>query len=241
MTLTLREGQTIGVVGESGSGKSTLGRAILQVLPSTGTVLFDDTMLHEMEDDALRATRSDLQMVFQDPYGSLSPRMTVSEIVAEGLRVHAPELNATERSARVEDALAAVGLDLSMKNRFPHEFSGGQRQRIAIARSIVLRPRVIVLDEPTSALDRSVQKQVIGVLRDLQDRFNLAYIFISHDLSVVRAMSDYVMVMKSGQVVEEGPTEQIFNAPQTDYTRALMRAAFNLTETLQGSAGPAAP
>jgi len=171
-------------------------------------------------------------MVFQDPYGSLSPRMTVGEIVTEGLLVHAKDLGSAERAQRAAQALSDVGLDPSVRNRFPHEFSGGQRQRIAIARAVILRPKVIVLDEPTSALDRTVQKQVIELLRRLQVENDLSYIFISHDLAVVRAMSDYVLVMKDGLVVEERGTETLFEAPSTDYTRDLMRAAFDLKSLL---------
>ncbi|MBK5934458.1 oligopeptide transport system ATP-binding protein [Rhodovulum imhoffii] len=230
--LTLREKQTIGVVGESGSGKSTLGRGLLQLLPAAGRVIYLGRDINGLTRQAMKQHRDGLQMVFQDPYGSLSPRMTVSEIVTEGLLVHEPGLTRKERAARAAQALEDVGLSGAMRNRFPHEFSGGQRQRIAIARAVVLRPRVIVLDEPTSALDRSVQKQVIDLLRGLQEEHALSYIFISHDLAVVRAMSDYVMVMKEGKIVEEGPTAQIFDAPQQEYTHSLMRAAFDLKSLL---------
>ncbi|TCP44305.1 ABC transporter ATP-binding protein [Rhodovulum marinum] len=232
--LTLRQGQTIGVVGESGSGKSTLGRALLQLLPAEGRVVYLGQEIAGLDRAAMRPHRKGLQMVFQDPYGSLSPRMTVTEIITEGLLVHEPGLSRRDRAERAAQALTDVGLDASMRNRFPHEFSGGQRQRIAIARAVVLRPRVIVLDEPTSALDRSVQKQVIDLLRRLQAEHALSYIFISHDLAVVRAMADYVMVMKDGAVVEQGPTRAIFEAPGAEYTRALMRAAFDLGDLLTG-------
>ncbi len=231
--LRLHRGQTIGVVGESGSGKSTLGRALLQMLPATGRVVYLGEEIGGLDREAMKPYRDGLQMVFQDPYGSLSPRMTVSEIITEGLLVHEPGLSRKERVRRAEEALEDVGLEASMRNRFPHEFSGGQRQRIAIARAVVLRPKVIVLDEPTSALDRSVQKQVIDLLRRLQKEHDLSYVFISHDLAVVRALSDYVMVMKEGEVVEEGPVAQIFDAPQTQYTRDLMRAAFALRDLLK--------
>lgn len=230
--LKLRRGETIGVVGESGSGKSTLGRALLQLLPNAGKVVFAGTDISGFDRAQMLPHRKSLQMVFQDPYGSLSPRMSVGEIITEGLLVHAPDITAAERDQRAQDALREVDLDPSVRNRFPHEFSGGQRQRIAIARALVLHPTVIVLDEPTSALDRSVQKQIIDLLRDLQIKHQMAYVFISHDLAVVQALSDHVMVMKSGQVVEAGPTAQIFEAPATGYTQRLMRAAFHLQDVL---------
>ncbi|WP_292898400.1 ABC transporter ATP-binding protein [Nitratireductor sp.] len=234
--LTLRAGQTIGIVGESGSGKSTLGRALLQLLPSEGRVVYQGTPIQGFDRAAMRPYRRNLQMVFQDPYGSLSPRMTVGEIITEGLLVHEPGLSARERDRRAIQALEEVGLDPSMRNRFPHEFSGGQRQRIAIARAVILKPTVIVLDEPTSALDRSVQKQIITLLRRIQESHNLSFIFISHDLAVVKALSDYAIVMRSGTVVEEGPTSEVFDNPQSDYTKDLMEAAFNLREVLNRQA-----
>jgi ABC-type uncharacterized transport system, duplicated ATPase component len=230
--LKLRAGQTIGIVGESGSGKSTLGRALLQLLPSTGRVVYQGTSIQGLDRAAMRPYRRNLQMVFQDPYGSLSPRMTVGEIITEGLLVHEPGLSSKDREARAMQALTEVGLDPGMRNRFPHEFSGGQRQRIAIARAVILKPTVIVLDEPTSALDRSVQKQIIALLRSIQESHGLSFIFISHDLAVVKALSDYAIVMRSGKVVEEGPTLEVFERPTSDYTRDLMEAAFNLKQVL---------
>ncbi|EKF16949.1 ABC transporter ATP-binding protein [Nitratireductor pacificus] len=234
--LRLRAGQTIGIVGESGSGKSTLGRALLQLLPSEGRVVYQGTPIQGFDRGAMRPYRRNLQMVFQDPYGSLSPRMTVGEIITEGLLVHEPSLSGREREQRAMQALKEVGLDPGMRNRFPHEFSGGQRQRIAIARAVVLKPTVIVLDEPTSALDRSVQKQIITLLRDIQENYNLSFIFISHDLAVVKALADYAIVMRSGQVVEEGPTGEVFDNPRSDYTKDLMEAAFNLKQVLSRQA-----
>ncbi|MEA5162920.1 ABC transporter ATP-binding protein [Cereibacter johrii] len=224
VSVRLRQGQTIGVVGESGSGKSTLGRALLRLLPSEGLVTFEG---RELARDAaeMRPLRRRMQLVFQDPFGSLSPRMTVGRIITEGLKIHEPDLSTRERDRRAGEALAEVGLSPAMRNRYPHEFSGGQRQRIAIARSMILKPRVIVLDEPTSALDRSVQKQIVDLLRDLQARHGLSYLFISHDLAVVRALADYIVVMKEGRIVEEGQTADIFDRPQETYTRTLMAAA----------------
>ena len=224
--LALREGQTLGVVGESGSGKSTLGRALLRLLPSEGAIRYKGRDLQGQDRAALRPLRRELQLVFQDPFGSLSPRMTVGQIVTEGLLVHEPELSARERDRRAARALEEVQLDPLMRNRFPHEFSGGQRQRIAIARAMILKPKLVVLDEPTSALDRSVQKQVLALLRELQAANGLTYIFISHDLAVVRAMADEVLVMKDGRVVERGVTEAIYERPHEAYTRALIAAAF---------------
>ncbi len=228
ITLHLRRGQTLGVVGESGSGKSTLGRALLRLLPSRGRIRFDGRDIQGWGRREMRPLRRELQLVFQDPFGSLSPRMTVGEIVTEGLLVHEPGLSAKERALRAAQALDEVQLEPRMRNRFPHEFSGGQRQRIAIARALILKPKVIVLDEPTSALDRSVQKQIVELLRALQEAHGLSYIFISHDLAVVRALADEVIVMKDGRSVEQGPTEAIFEAPREAYTRALMAAAFDL-------------
>jgi ABC-type microcin C transport system duplicated ATPase subunit YejF len=226
VNLSVRAGETIGIVGESGSGKSTLGRAILKLVSAAGTIRFEDRQLQALDRAAMRPLRRRMQVVFQDPFGSLSPRLTAGEIVSEGLLVHEPALSKSERDARAVAAFAEVQLDSATRNRFPHEFSGGQRQRLAIARTMILKPKLVVLDEPTSALDRSVQRDIVDLLRDLQQRHGLAYVFISHDLAVVRAMSDRVLVMKDGRVVEEGPTDQIMSAPQHLYTRALIAAAF---------------
>ncbi|MBP1852450.1 ABC transporter ATP-binding protein [Rhizobium halophytocola] len=226
VNVTLRRGQTIGIVGESGSGKSTLGRALLKLLDADGHIRFDRSEITNLDRSAMRPFRRKMQLVFQDPYGSLSPRQTVGEIITEGLYVHEPDLSKGERDIRAIAALKEVGLDPDARNRYPHEFSGGQRQRIAIARSMILKPEVVILDEPTSALDRSVQRQVIELLRDLQNAHGLSYVFISHDLSVIRAISDHVIVMKNGKIVEQGSTEQIFADPQEAYTRDLIAAAF---------------
>jgi ABC-type microcin C transport system duplicated ATPase subunit YejF len=228
VSLTLRKGQTIGVVGESGSGKSTLGKAILKLAPASGQISFADRALLPLSREAMRPLRRQLQVVFQDPFGSLSPRMTVGDIITEGLLVHEPVLTSRDRDARAAQALTEVQLDPAMRNRYPHEFSGGQRQRIAIARAMILKPDVVILDEPTSALDRTVQKAIVTLLKDFQDRYGLAYLFISHDLAVVRAMSDEVMVMKDGKVVEAGPAAMIFDTPREDYTRRLNLAARKL-------------
>ncbi len=229
--IALRRGQTIGVVGESGSGKSTLGRALLQMIPNSGRVVYLGADIGGLDRRAMLPYRNGLQMVFQDPYGSPQPaNVRVAHHRRAAGRAHQTEQGRETR--RAAEALSDVGLDPAVRNRFPHEFSGGQRQRIAIARAVILRPKVIVLDEPTSALDRTVQKQVIELLRRLQIENDLSYIFISHDLSVVRALSDYVLVMKDGVVVEEGPTGRLFDAPETAYTRELMRAAFDLKSLL---------
>ena len=226
--VTVRAGQTLGVVGESGSGKTTLGLALSRLISSHGRIAFKEEDINQRSFEQMRPLRDQLQVVFQDPYGSLSPRMSVSEIIAEGLEIHFPKLTRDERDARVVDALKEVGLDPETRFRYPHEFSGGQRQRMAIARAMILTPKFIMLDEPTSALDMSVQAQVVDLLRDLQKKHNLAYLFISHDLKVVRALANEVVVMRNGKVVEHGPAEQIFDAPQTDYTKALMAAAFDI-------------
>ncbi|HVZ13788.1 MAG TPA: ABC transporter ATP-binding protein [Bauldia sp.] len=228
VSLHLRQAQTIGIVGESGSGKSTLGRLLLRLIDGSGSIRFEHRDLAALSRQELRPLRRELQIVFQDPYGSLSPRLTVGEIVTEGLLVHEPSLSSGERARAAEMALAEVGLDPATRNRYPHEFSGGQRQRIAIARAMVLKPKVVVLDEPTSALDRSVQKQIVDLLRRLQATHGLSYLFISHDLAVVRAMADYILVMRAGRVVEEGETETIFTNPRHEYTQALLAAAFDL-------------
>jgi microcin C transport system ATP-binding protein len=228
VSLSVRPGETVGLVGESGSGKTTLGLALLRLTESSGDIRFRGTAIEGLSRRAMRPLRRGMQIVFQDPYGSLSPRMTVEEIIAEGLAVHEPALSAAERARRAATALEEVGLDPAMATRYPHEFSGGQRQRIAIARAMVLKPDFVVLDEPTSALDMSVQAQIVDLLRGLQDRHGLAYLFISHDLRVVRAMAHHLLVLKDGKVVEEGPAERVFADPRMDYTRTLMAAAFNL-------------
>ncbi|MGH6923066.1 MAG: ABC transporter ATP-binding protein [Propylenella sp.] len=226
--LEVREGQTLGVVGESGSGKTTLGLALLRLTSSEGRIVFLGREIHGARFKETRALRADMQIVFQDPYGSLSPRMVVSDIVAEGLDVHEPGLSAAERDARIVRALSEVDIDPKSRFRYPHEFSGGQRQRIAIARAMVLEPRLVVLDEPTSSLDMSVQAQVVDLLRELQQRHNLSYLFISHDLRVVRALANDAIVMRDGKVVESGTADEIFDSPKTEYTKALMAAAFEL-------------
>ena len=233
ISVSVREGQTVGVVGESGSGKTTLGLALLRLLSSEGAIHFDGRIIQGLGSKELRPLRRSMQVVFQDPYGSLSPRLSVGQIVSEGLRIHDLGDSEEAREAMIVEALEEVGLDPESRHRYPHEFSGGQRQRIAIARAMVLKPRFVVLDEPTSALDMSVQAQIVDLLRDLQRRHNLAYLFISHDLKVVRALADEVIVMRGGQVVEQGSAEQIFDAPQAAYTQALMKAAFEL-EAVEG-------
>jgi ABC-type microcin C transport system duplicated ATPase subunit YejF len=226
VSVALRQGQTIGIVGESGSGKSTLARALLRMLPSEGAIYFDGRSIAGLGREAMRPLRKELQIVFQDPFGSLSPRMTAGQIVTEGLLVHEPSISSRDRDRRAVQALEEVQLDPDLRNRYPHEFSGGQRQRIAIARAIILSPKVVVLDEPTSALDRQVQKQIVDLLRDLQARNNLSYLFISHDLAVVRAMADHIMVMKDGRMVEQGTPDEVMDNPREDYTKRLMAAAF---------------
>ena len=224
-TLSVRAGETVGVVGESGSGKTTLALAIMRLIRSEGRITFQGDDIHGLNQKQMRPLRGDIQIVFQDPYGSLSPRMTVAEIIAEGLSIHGLEPG-KDRREMVAEIMGEVGLDPSMMDRYPHEFSGGQRQRIAIARAMILRPKLLVLDEPTSALDMTGQVQIVELLRDLQVKYGLAYLFISHDLKVVRALSHKVMVMKQGDVVEAGDAADIFENPKTDYTRALMAAAF---------------
>ncbi|MBK3735073.1 dipeptide ABC transporter ATP-binding protein [Azospirillum brasilense] len=227
VSVNVRQGHTVGVVGESGSGKTTLGLALLRLHASEGAIRFDGKDIQGWQAKKLRGLRREMQVVFQDPYGSLSPRLSVGQIIGEGLTIHGIGSGA-ERDAMVAKALEEVGLDPSSRHRYPHEFSGGQRQRIAIARALVLKPKFVVLDEPTSALDMSVQAQIVDLLRDIQARNNLAYLFISHDLRVVRALSSHVIVMKDGKVVEQGPTRRIFEEPREDYTRALLAAALNL-------------
>ena len=224
----VRAGQTLGVVGESGSGKTTLGLALSRMIASQGEIRFAGARIDDRSFRQMRPLRRQMQIVFQDPYGSLSPRMSVAEIIQEGLRIHEPRLSAEERDRMVVDVLEEVGLDPAARYRYPHEFSGGQRQRIAIARAMILKPRFVMLDEPTSALDMSVQAQVVDLLRDLQRRHDLAYLFISHDLKVVRALANEVIVMRAGKVVEAGTAEQIFHSPKTDYTKALIAAAFDI-------------
>jgi microcin C transport system ATP-binding protein len=228
VSLMIRERQTLGVVGESGSGKSTLGLALLQLQVARGRICWNGVDLASMKPRALRTLRREFQIVFQDPFSSLSPRLAVGQIIDEGLRVHQLAGTAAERERRIAQALEEVGLDPAARHRYPHEFSGGQRQRIAIARALVLKPRLVVLDEPTSALDRSVQVQLLALLRDLQARHSLAYMFISHDLKVIRALADEVVVMQHGRFIETGPAEQLFASPQHPYTQALFAAAFDL-------------
>ena len=228
VSLAVREGETVGLVGESGSGKTTLGLAMLRLEQSEGAIRFEGADIQGLDRGALRPLRRRMQIVFQDPFGALSPRMSVGEIVGEGLAVHEPGLTGAQRAAVVATALEEVGLQPAMGERYPHEFSGGQRQRVAIARALVLKPRFLVLDEPTSALDVSVQAQVVELLRDLQAKHRLAYLFISHDLRVVRAMAHRIIVLKDGKVVEEGEAAQVVASPREAYTRALMAAAFDL-------------
>lgn len=231
INLSIRQGQTLGVVGESGSGKSTLGLAVLGLVPSRGSIKFAGRELNGISNAEFRPLRRQIQIVFQDPFGALSPRMSVREIIGEGLAVHGIGSTPSQRSDSVLQALNEVGLDVSAADRYPHEFSGGQRQRIAIARALVLRPKLIILDEPTSALDRSVQAQIVALLRELQARRGLSYLFISHDLAVVRAMSHEIMVMRLGKVVEHGPAERVFTEPRHAYTKQLLAAAVDLETT----------
>ncbi len=228
ITLSLRQGHTLGVVGESGSGKTTLGRALIRLERSEGEIVFAGRRIQGLSGRELRPLRRRMQIVFQDPFGSLSPRMSIGQIVEEGLRIHGLGGSEAERRALIGRALAEVGLDPAVQDRYPHEFSGGQRQRVAIARALVLKPDFIVLDEPTSALDVSVQAQIVELLRSLQRSHNLAYLFISHDLRVVRALAHDILVMRRGRVVEQGPAEAVFSNPKEPYTRALMAAAFEL-------------
>ncbi len=228
ISLEIRKGHTLGIVGESGSGKSTLGRALLRLEKSTGGLSFEGQDLQGLRGENLRLLRRQMQIVFQDPFGSLSPRMSVGQIVEEGLVIHGLGGNEAERRALVGETLREVGLEPETQDRYPHEFSGGQRQRIAIARALILKPRFIILDEPTSALDMSVQAQIVDLLRDLQRRHDFAYMFISHDLKVVRAMAHELLVMRDGRVVEYGAADTVFDNPTDPYTRALMAAAFDL-------------
>ncbi|MCF8466153.1 MAG: ABC transporter ATP-binding protein [Sneathiella sp.] len=234
ISLTVKQGHTVGIVGESGSGKSTLGLALLRLISSEGGILFDGKSIQHTSWKALRPLRAQMQVVFQDPYSSLSPRLSIAQIIEEGVIVHEGRGNRLERRDRISDILREVGISPDAQDRYPHEFSGGQRQRVAIARALILKPKFIVLDEPTSALDMSVQAQIVDLLRDLQNRHNLTYLFISHDLKVVRAMADSVIVMRNGKIVEQGHSAQIFDNPQTDYTKALMKAAFDLQTAAAG-------
>ena len=228
LSLELRAGQTLGVVGESGSGKTTLGLALLRLISSDGPIVYMGNRIDDHDSAEMRPLRREMQIVFQDPYGSLSPRLSVGQIIGEGLIIQQPDLSFEERRVRVARALEEVGLEADVQDRYPHEFSGGQRQRIAIARAMVLEPKFVMLDEPTSALDMSVQAQIVDLLRDLQRKRKLAYLFISHDLKVVRALANDVIVMRAGKVVEQGTAAQIFSRPKTAYTKALMAAAFDL-------------
>ncbi|HEX3439862.1 MAG TPA: ABC transporter ATP-binding protein [Pseudolabrys sp.] len=234
ISMEVRKGETLGVVGESGSGKTTLGLAILRLISSDGPVVFMGQTIQGLKFKEMRPFRRDMQIVFQDPYGSLSPRMSVSDIIEEGLWVHHPKLKAPERERRVMEALNDVGLDTDTRHRYPHEFSGGQRQRIALARALVLEPTFIVLDEPTSALDMLIQAQMVDLLRDLQKRRDLTYMFISHDLRVVAALASRLLVLRNGKMVEEGAAADLFKNPKSDYTRALFAAAFNLETAPEG-------
>jgi microcin C transport system ATP-binding protein len=234
VSIEVRKGETLGVVGESGSGKTTLGLALLRLISSDGPIVFMGHQLQGLKFKEMRPFRRDMQIVFQDPFGSLSPRMSIADILAEGLDVHQPKLTREERDDRVVRALEDVGLDPESRFRYPHEYSGGQRQRIAVARTLVLEPTFIVLDEPTSALDMLIQAQIVDLLRDLQKRRNLTYLFISHDLRVVAALASRLMVMRHGKVVEEGPAMELFKNPKSDYTRALFAAAFKLETASEG-------
>ncbi|HRK19908.1 MAG TPA: ABC transporter ATP-binding protein [Hyphomicrobiaceae bacterium] len=228
VTIAVRRGETVGVVGESGSGKTTLGLAILRLISSDGPIVYLGRNIQGLDSRAMRPLRKELQIVFQDPYGALSPRMSVGQIIAEGLMIQSPDLDYDEVRRRVSDALVEVGLDGGAQDRYPHEFSGGQRQRIAIARAMILKPKFVMLDEPTSALDMSVQSQIVELLRRLQAERGLSFLFISHDLKVIRAMAHYVVVMRNGKIVEQGPADTVFDAPKEAYTKALWSAAFDL-------------
>jgi microcin C transport system ATP-binding protein len=237
VSIEVRRGETLGIVGESGSGKTTLGLALLRLISSDGPIVFMGNVIQGLKFREMRPFRRHMQIVFQDPYGSLSPRMSVADIIAEGLEIHQPDLTREQREDRVVRALIEVGLDPETRFRFPHEFSGGQRQRIAVARAIVLEPTFVVLDEPTSALDMLIQAQIVDLLRDLQQRKKLTYLFISHDLKVVAALASKLIVMRGGKVVEEGPSAEIFARPQSPYTRALFAAAFNIETAPNGNGG----
>jgi microcin C transport system ATP-binding protein len=235
VSIAVRKGETLGVVGESGSGKTTLGLALLRLISSDGPIVFLGSNIQGLKFKEVRPFRRDMQIVFQDPFGSLSPRMSIGDIVAEGLAVHQPKLSRDEREERVVKALQDVGLDPDTRFRYPHEFSGGQRQRISIARAAVLEPSFVVLDEPTSALDMLFQAQMVELLRELQRRRELTYMFISHDLRVVASLASHLVVMRHGKVVEEGPAMELFRSPKSDYTRALFAAAFRNEATDHGA------
>jgi microcin C transport system ATP-binding protein len=226
ITIRVRQGHSLGIVGESGSGKTTLGLAILRLINSKGGIVFQKSAINGYNQKQMRSLRKEMQVVFQDPFGSLSPRMSIAKIIEEGLEIHRPADKAGFE-AEIIKVLEEVDLDPDVRHRYPHEFSGGQRQRIAIARALVLKPKLLILDEPTSSLDRSVQFQVINLLKDLQLKYGLTYLFITHDLKIVKALCHEVIVMKSGVVVEAGPAQDVFEDPQRDYTRALLSAAFN--------------
>src|SRR6266481_2034759 len=234
VTIEVRRGETLGIVGESGSGKTTLGLALLRLISSDGPIVFMGNKLQGLKFKEMRPFRRDMQIVFQDPYGSLSPRMSIADIIEEGLPIHQPQLSRAEREERVVRALIEVGLDPQTRFRYPHEFSGGQRQRIAVARAVVLEPTFVVLDEPTSALDMLIQSQIVDLLRDLQHRKDLTYLFISHDLRVVSALASKLIVMRHGKVVEAGAASEVFKAPKTAYTKALFAAAFDLETAPEG-------
>lgn len=228
VSLYLREGETLGIIGESGSGKSTLAYAILRLLESKGTILYKDINLQELKVKKIRPYRSKLQIIFQDPFSSLNPKLTIEETISEGLKVHYPDLTKEEIGKQVRNILKEVGLQEDMADRYPHEFSGGQRQRVAIARALILKPEILILDEPTSALDRSIQAEVLALLKKLQEKYNLSYIFISHDLKVIQAISHRVIIMQNGHIVESGETENLFKNPQLDYTKKLFKAAIEI-------------
>jgi len=231
-SLAFREGLTYGIVGESGSGKTTLALTMLRLIKNEGKIFYNGQPLHELSAKALRPLRRQLQIVFQDPFSSLSPRMTVGEIVAEGLRVHERQMSGADRALAVEESLAGVGLEPAMASRYPHEFSGGQRQRIAIARAIILKPRLVIFDEPTSSLDVTIQAQIIELLKDLQNRHRITYLFISHDLRVVRSLADYLIVMRDGRIVEQGQADRIFARPGQPYTQRLLQASIGNREQM---------
>ena len=233
VTIQVREGHSLGIVGESGSGKTTLGMAMIRLISSEGEIVFNGKPIQGLKYKAVKPLRKEMQIVFQDPFGSLSPRMTIRQIIEEGLVINMRDMDDSTRRRQVTDILVEVGLDPNIEERYPHEFSGGQRQRIAIARAMIMNPRFVVLDEPTSSLDMTVQAQIVELLKDLQKKHNLTYMFISHDLKVVRALCDEIMVMKDGKIIEQGPASQIYTNPQFAYTKELMHAAFDLDASLQ--------